>query len=133
MKRAVIALVLTVLALAATTAFAQASVDLRADVPIGFSVNGQHYSAGSYELRTVSRGAIRLLNIKTGETGLLRLIIPDQAKLSPPVLRFAVNGKRAWLISFSDGQGTTWQFPVAARDLEASRSEPAKTVIVALK
>src|SRR5215467_14604633 len=118
MKKVTIALVLTMVAFAATTALAQARFTVRADVPMGFSVNGQHYSAGSYELRTISSGAIRLLNMKTGEAGLLRLRIPDQAKSSPPVLRFAVSGKRAWLTSFSDGQGTTWQFPVAERDLE---------------
>src|SRR5215472_15320192 len=132
MKKVTIALVLTMVAFAATTALAQSQIAVRADVPMGFSVDGQHYSAGSYELRTISTRIIRLQNRKTGQAGLVTLKSPDQAKLSaPPVLRFAVNGKRAWLTSFSDGQGTTWQVRVAARDLEASRSEQTKTILVA--
>jgi hypothetical protein len=135
MKKAALVLVLTVFAFVATTALAQGWFTLRAEVPIGFSVDGQHYSAGCYELRTISGSIIRLRNLKTGEAGFLRPINPDQSKTSAaaPVLRFAVSGKRAWLTSFSDGDGTTWQIPVASSDLEASRGEQPKTVIVALK
>ena len=135
MKKAIVVLVLTVLAFAATTAFAQASFALRANVPIGFSADGVHYTAGSYELRTISGSIIRLQNVKTTQTGFVRLKSPDSSNSSgaAAVLRFAVSGKRAWLTSLSDGQGTTWQVRVSESDLEASRGEQSKTVLVALK
>ena len=105
MKKAALVLVLTVFALAATTALAQARLALRVDVPIGFSADGRHYSAGSYELRTINSGTIRLQNIKTGYSGLVMLKSPDQAKSSAPVLRFSDIGKRAWLTSASMSPG----------------------------
>lgn len=132
MKKTTIALVLTVFAFAASAALAQANFILHADVPIGFSVDGQHYPAGSYELRTINSSTIQLRNMKTGAAGLASLRSPDQAKSGQPVLRFAVDGERAFLISLTNAEGMTWQVLVAKGDLEASRKAKSN-VTVALK
>lgn len=133
MKKATIALVLTVFAFAATTALAQAGYALRADVPIDFSVDGRHYAAGPYELRAINSSTIKLSNMKTGDTGFARIGSPDQAKAGwNTVLRFAVDGERAYLISLTNGDGMTWKVHVADRDLEASRKANSN-VTVALK
>ena len=137
MKRIAITLVLMVVAFAAMTAFAQPNFTLRADVPFAFSIEGRHYAAGSYEVRTINSCTVRLLNMDTGDAGLVRLISLEQAQSrwnrAAPVLRFAVNGKRAYLMSLTDGDGNGWHVPVAAKDLEASRDSQAKTMVVALK
>src|SRR5215831_2304803 len=101
MKKATIAFVLAVVVFAATSAFAQAN--LRADVPFGFSADGKHYAAGSYLLRTINSSTVLVSNIKTGDAGLFMRVGPEQAKpgssIAGPVLRFAVNGERAYLTS----------------------------------
>jgi len=136
MKKATIALVLTVVAFAATSAFAQSHFTLRADVPMGFAADGQQYPAGQYELRSNNANTILLCNITTGEAFLIRAINDDQIKSGSngvtPVLRFAVSGKRAYLMSLTDHQGNAWKVHVADRDLEAARKSGSK-VEVALK
>jgi len=136
MKKATIALVLTMLAFAATTALAQAHFTLRADVPMGFAVEGKQYAAGPYMLRAVHGNRFQLSNIRTGNTSFVLLINHDQVKSgrnsATPVLRFWVNGKRALLTSLTDAAGNTWGIPVAQSDLEAFRNAGSK-VEVALK
>jgi len=133
MKKATIALVLTVLAFAATTAVAQAHFALIADVPMGFAVEGQQYAAGPYELRAVNGNTIRLSNIKTGDARFVSLINHDQIKSGrnrvAPVLRFWVNGKRAVLTSLTDAAGNSWEVPAGHSDLEAFRKTGSKVEI----
>ena len=137
MKKATIAFVLAVVVFAATSAFAQGNFALRADVPFGFSADGKHYAAGSYLLRTINSSTVLVSNIKTGEAGMFRRISPEQAKaggsIAGPVLRFAVNGERAYLTSLTDGDGNGWHVRIAKQDLEASRGPQSQTIIVALR
>jgi hypothetical protein len=135
MKRIAIALVLTLVAFAATSSFAQAG-SLRFDVPFGFSADGKHYSAGQYQLCTVSSGTTQLRqlrNLKTGDSSLIMLKSPINAGIgaAAPKVRFAVNGEYGYLTSLTDHSGTTWKVPVAERDLEASRGSNSKEVAIA--
>lgn len=137
MKKANVPLVLALFAFVATAAFSQASFTLRADVPFAFSIDGRHYAAGSYELRTINISTVRLLNIETGASGLVKVISSEQAgsgwNRAAPVLRFVQNGERACLISLTDGDGNSWNVPVASKDLEALRDPQSKSIVVALK
>jgi len=135
MKKVAIALVLAVVAFAATSSLAQ-DFTLRADVPIAFSSNGRHYAAGPYRLQCIHGAIARLSNVKTGESGFLKLVYPGHeigVKNPAPNLKFVVNGRRAYLMSFTDEDGNTWKVPASRSDLEASRGSDSKTVIVALK
>lgn len=120
MKKIIVTLVIALFALFATAAFAQANFVLRADVPFSFSVDGRHYDAGYYELRTLNNttfnnSIVRLVNIDTGEVSLIRLIPVEQASIwntEPPKLRFVVSGESFHLVSLVDGYGNGWQVPV---------------------
>jgi len=135
MKKVAIALVLAVVVLAATSSLAQ-TISLRADVPIAFSIDGRHYAAGPYQLRTIAYNAVELRNAKTGDAGLVKLTYHDQGvgvNNPAPNLKFALNGRRACLMSLTDGWGNTWKVRSSPADLEVSSGSGSKTVIVALK
>ena len=137
MKKSIVALVLGLSAFVAPTAFAQVNSTLRADVPFAFSIEDRHFDAGSYQLRTINSSTVQLVNIQTGDAGLIRLMISDKAQ-SPvnkaaPMLRFVVNGEHAYLLSMTDGSGNSWQVPLAARDLETARRAQSTNIVVALK
>lgn len=137
MKKSIVTLVLGLCAFVATTAFAQANFTLQADVPFPFSIEDRHFDSGSYQVRTINSSTVRLLNIKTGDAGLIRIMISDLGQ-SPgnkaaPVLRFVVNGEHAYLLSMTDGSGNSWQVPGAARELEMARQNRSTNVVVALK
>ena len=135
MKKVAITLVLAVVAFTATSGLAQ-TISLRADVPIAFSIDGRHYAAGPYQLRTIAYNVVVLRNAKTADAGFVKLMYHDQGvgvNNPAPNLKFAVNGRRACLMSFTDGAGNTWKVHVAPSDLEASVGSGSKTVIVALK
>jgi len=137
MKKVIVTLVLALFAFGAKSAFSQATFTLRADVPFGFSVDGRHFDAGSYELRTINISTVRLLNMETGDGGLVRFTSSGQAESlwngAAPMLRFVRNGESAYLVSLIDAYGNGWQVPVAPRDLEASRGSQSKDTVVALK
>jgi hypothetical protein len=135
MKKVAIVLVLALVAFAATSSLAQ-TFTLRADVPIAFSSNGRHYAAGPYRLLGIHGSYAQLRNVKTGDSGFVKLMSRDEEvglKHSAPNLKFVVNGRRAYLMSITDGDGTTWKVPASRGELEASRGSGSKTVIVALK
>ena len=136
MKKAIVALVFALFAFAATTAFSQASITLRADVPFAFSINGHQYAAGPYELRINNR-IVYLFNPQTGDSSLFLTMMSEQGKsrgiTATPVLRFQVNGEHAYLESLTDGDGNGWQVPAAARDMEVARQSRSTNVVVALK
>lgn len=120
MKRIIVTLVFALFAFPATAAFAQANFTLRADVPFSFSVNGHHYDAGYYELRTVNSSTVRLVNMETGDASLIRFFPSEQASswnILSPRLRFVVNGESFYLVSLVDGYGNGWQVPVTSPDL----------------
>jgi hypothetical protein len=123
MKKAIVTLVLALFAFVATDAVAQAMFTLRADVPFSFSVDGRHYAAGPYELRSITSSTVRLVNIETGDAGVVKLIPGEAAgsiwSIAPPVLRFVLNGESAVLVSLVDGYGNGWQVPAASRDIGA--------------
>ena len=136
MKKAIVALVFTLFAFAAATAFSQANFTLRADVPFAFSAEDRQFAAGSYELRTINNSTIRLINTQTGDAGLVRLMISEKGqsgKRAAPVLRFIVNGEHAYLKSMTDHDGNGWQVPVKARDLDLARQSQSTNIVVALK
>jgi hypothetical protein len=122
MKKVIASLVFALSALFATAAFAQGNFTLRADVPFSFSVEGRHYGAGYYELRSVNSSTVRLVNMETGDVSLIRLVFSEQAALwniAPPKLRFIVNGESFYLVSLVDGYGNGWQVPVTSQIREA--------------
>ena len=137
MKKAAIALVLTVVAFAATSTLAQANFTLHADVPFNFAIDGRQYAAGPYELQTINSNAMRLHNTKTGASGLVMLTTRQNPKVgvssATPQLRFVLNGDRGYLLSLTDQEGNTFRVPVARRDLEASRKPESKNAVVALR
>jgi hypothetical protein len=79
MKKTIFTLVLAVFALAATTAFAQVNVARRADLPMAFSIAGERYAAGPYQLRVTNSAIGQPLNIETGHGGMFMLLSPQQA------------------------------------------------------
>ena len=123
MKKIIVALVFALFALFATAAYAQANFVLVADVPFSFTVEGRHYDAGYYELRTLNNNTfntsvVQLVNMETGDVNLIRLIPTEQANIrniSPPKLRFVINGESFNLVSLVDGWGNGWQVPVRFR------------------
>lgn len=125
MKKITVALVFALSALFATAAFAQANFVLLADVPFSFTVEGRHYDAGYYELRTINsnminNSVVRLVNIETGEVNLIRLMPTEQASLwniPTPKLRFVITGESFNLVSLVDGWGNGWQVPVKFQGL----------------
>jgi hypothetical protein len=134
MKRVAIALVLTLVALAASSSFAQ-SRSLRFDAPFAFSADGRDYAAGSYELRTIGSGTFeirQLYNINTGKSGLIVLKSPDAhaAQMGPAAkLVFKSNGDRAWLASLDD-YGTSWKVPMPDKDRERLGKSGFKEIII---
>src|SRR5215467_7551445 len=139
MKRIAIALVLTLVAFAATSGFAQIG-SLHFTVQFGFSVDGRPYPAGSYELRTISSGTgelRQLRNLKTGDSGFIVLDKPIRpavgASGETPKLTFVVSGRYGYLTSLADS-ANTWSVHIAERDWERLGQSTAKeTIIVALK
>ena len=120
MRKIIVTLVFALFAFFATAAFAQANFTLRADVPFSFSVEGHHYDAGYYELRSINSSTVRLVNMETGDVSLIRLFPSEQASLwniPSPKLRFVVNGESFYLVSLVDGYGNGWQVPVTSKDL----------------
>lgn len=120
MRKIIVTLVFALFAFFATAAFAQANFTLRADVPFSFSVEGHHYDAGYYELRSINSSTVRLVNMETGDVSLIRLFPSEQASLwniASPKLRFVVNGESFYLVSLVDGYGNGWQVPVTSKYL----------------
>lgn len=135
MKKTTIAILLAWVAFAATNAIAQEHITLRFDAPFNFSVDGKHYSAGSYQLRTFANNTFEVCNIKTGDAGLVRVIKLEQANAgwnkTSPALRFAMDGERIYLTSLTDSEGNGWHVRGAEKEMEAARSQSA--IVVALK
>jgi hypothetical protein len=120
MKKLIVALIFALFAFLATAAFAQANFTLRADVPFSFSVEGRHYDAGYYELRSINSSTVRLVNMETGDVSLIRFFPSEQATLwsiASPRLSFVVNGESFYLVSLVDGYGNGWKVPVTTKDL----------------
>jgi hypothetical protein len=131
MRKIIVTLVFALFAFFATAAFAQANFTLRADVPFSFSVEGRHYDAGYYELRSINSSTVQLVNMETGDVSLIRLFFSEQPSIwniASPKLRFVVNGESFYLVSLIDGYGNGWQVPVTSQDLReafASRRNPS--------
>jgi hypothetical protein len=133
MRKIIVTLVFALFAFFATAAFAQANFTLRADVPFSFSVEGRHYDAGYYELRSINSSTVRLVNMETGDVSLIRLSFSEQPSIwnwniASPKLRFLVNGESYYLVSLVDGYGNGWQVPVTSKDLRealASNRKPS--------
>jgi hypothetical protein len=110
---------------------------LRADVPFAFSIEGHHYAAGPYELRSINSSSVRLLNMRTRDGSFVQIVRSDQSgtgwNSAVPVLRFALNGDRAYLISLADGDGNGWNVRMASKDLEALRDHQSSSVVLASK
>jgi hypothetical protein len=122
MKKLIVILVFVLFAFFATAAFAQGYFALRADVPFSFSVEGRHYDAGYYELRSINSSTVRLVNMETGDGSLIQLIPSEHASMwtiAPPRLRFVVNGESFYLVSLVDGFGNGWQVPVTSKGFAA--------------
>jgi hypothetical protein len=137
MKKVIVTLVLALFAFGAKNAFSQATFTLRADVPFAFSIEGHHYAAGPYELRSINSSAVRLLNMKTRDARFVKVVRSEQSgtgwNSAVPVLRFVLNGDRAYLKSLADGDGNGWKVRMASKDLEALRGPQSKSVVVASK
>ena len=134
MKKVTIALAMAVVGFAATSGLSR-TISMRADVPIAFSLDGRLYAAGAYQLRTIADHAVRLSNAKTGDSAFVTFMRYDKGNgvNTKPNLKFIAKGRRAYLISFTDGDGNTWTVHVSRADLEACLGPGSKTVIVALK
>jgi hypothetical protein len=136
MKKALVALVFALSAFAATTAFSQANFTLRADVPFAFSIQDRQFTAGPYELRTINSSTVRLLNTRTGDACLIKLMISEKGQSwhrAAPALQFLGKGEHAYLQSMTDGDGNGWRVPVAAKYLEVARQSRSTNIVVALK
>jgi hypothetical protein len=137
MKKAALALVLVVAAFAATSTFAQAHFNLRADVPFDFTVDGRQYNAGSYELRTINPDGLVLRNMKTGQSALIPVSSRSDAnpwiEAVTPQLSFVASGNSGYLTAITDAEGHNWKVPVDKRGAQASHKPEAKKVMVALK
>jgi len=133
MKKAALALVLTVAGLASTTALAQANFVLRANVPFAFAIDGRLYSAGQYSLQAKNSNGVILRNQKTGESAIVPLINPRDNNGRAPQLVFAVHGSRATLVTLTDAEGHTWRVPASPKNHEENRNTQPMLVAVALK
>jgi hypothetical protein len=138
MKKVIVTLVLALFAFGAKNAFSQAIFTLRADVPFTFSIEGRDYAAGPYELRSINRSTVRLLNMETNDARFVMVVNSEQARTgwnraAAPGLRFVLNGGTAYLVSLTEGNGNSWNVPMASKDLEALRVPHSKSVVVASK
>lgn len=129
-------------ALAATSAHAQVSDNLKADVPFDFTIKDKTLPAGEYDVRRMSdSGSALMIRSIDGREVMIFLVIAGDAKRDGDVGKLVFNkyGSQYFLTKVQRPGGTAQELPASRRErdlrkeLAAARNLRHETVTIAAR
>jgi hypothetical protein len=137
MKRQLLSLGVMVLLLVAGSAYAQ-TVNLTANVPFDFIVNGRSMPAGLYVIRTVGEATSAGIHLKNTSSDEQTLVLPHAAEAANPSseskLVFHRYGSAYFLYQiWREGSTAGSELPKSSREAELARLYGSRSVLIAAK
>ena len=135
MKRHLLILSVITLSMAAGSAYAQ-SINLKANVPFDFIVNGRTLPAGTYALRTLQNGSDLALLVQNLESRESMIVLPGRVEgketSTETKLLFHRYGQSYFLSQvFMEGEAAGRQLPKSHWENEVARIRPSQDVKLA--